>query len=582
VDESFFTPWHAILYAAAGLFGGILLGKAIGARRRGAGWKELLPAGYGLSLIGAGLFIVAGLGDLLWHTLFGIEQSVSALLSPTHLALAASGVFMVFGPVRAAWSKGVPIVLPRWLPWVVSLTMALAIMAAFTEYAHPAIDTWPEQVDEVDATRSDLILVDAHSGAQTRIPLLEADQVWMPDYGPDGRLVVSMATGDVGSLVVMNPDGSGQQVIYEGSALFHHADWSPDGQWIAFSATSEDPEGQDNAELYVVPAGGGEPVQLTDHLGLDWGATWSPDSSLIAFSSDRATDVDLYVISRDGGQATRLTDFVGDESGPAWSPDGSLIAFDSYTTENIEVAVIRPDGSGFEQLTDDPAFDGAPSWSPDGSRIAFASNRTGESELFVMNPDGSGVTNLTNHPGAEDGWAGSSWSPDGTQIATNASGFAPAWTDEFFREALGVASLLIQAALIAGFMLVALRHGPLPIGSLTILIGLSGAMMTVISDFHWFIAVAVLAGVVGDVLVGLLRPDPGRARQVRILVFTVLAAWFALYLLYLGVWGEGVGWSVHMILGAPVLAGTVGLLLSFIAFPGTQGPAPADRMSDAR
>jgi hypothetical protein len=145
-----------------------------------------------------------------------------------------------------------------------------------------------------------------------------------------------------------------------------------------------------------------------------------------------------------------------------------------------------------------------------------------------------------------------------------------------------VASLLIQAALIAGFMLVALRHGPLPIGSLTILIGLSGAMMTVISDFHWYIAVAVLAGVVGDFLVGLLRPDPGRARQVRILVFTVLAAWFALYLLYLGVWGEGVGWSVHMILGAPVLAGTVGLLLSFIAFPGTQGPAPAHRMSDAR
>jgi Tol biopolymer transport system component len=567
VDESFFTPWHALLYAAAGLFGGVLLGKAISGRRRGASRRESLPEGYGLSLIGAGLFLVAGVGDLAWHTAFGIEEDVSALLSPTHLALAASGVFMVFGPVRSAWAKGVPDGFPRWLPWVVSLTMALAIMAAFTQYAHPAMDTWPEQAEADFSARSDLLLVQADGSSQTRIPIADSDQVWMPDFSADGRLVVSVVSGEVGRLVVMGADGSDRRVVYEGAALFHHADWSPDGSLIAFNAEADD----GNSEIFVVSSEGGEPRRLTDDPGIDWGPTWSPDGSQIAFSSDRDGNVNLFVVAAAGGPSERLTDLSGDEAGPAWSPDGSLIAFDMYAGQSVEVAVISPEGGEATALTADPADDSAPAWSPDGSRIAFASNRTGQIDLYSMAADGSGATNLTNHPQGHDGWAGSSWAPDGSAIATNSSGFTQWWAEPYVRDALGVASLLIQAALIAGFMLVALRHGPLPVGSLTILVGVSGAMMTALSDLHWYIGVALLAGVIGDVLVAVLRPGPARVRPARIVVCAVLAVWYALYLLYLGVWGEGLGWSIHMVLGGPILAATVGLLLSFVAFPGSAG-----------
>src|SRR5258708_429028 len=85
--ETFFTPWHGVLYS--GFFACVAaLGWGIG-RNRAAGlsWWRSVPDGYQLSAIGAFVFIAAGLGDMLWHIAFGIEANVDALLSPTHLLL---------------------------------------------------------------------------------------------------------------------------------------------------------------------------------------------------------------------------------------------------------------------------------------------------------------------------------------------------------------------------------------------------------------------------------------------------------------------------------------------------------------
>lgn len=95
--------------------------------------------------------------------------------------------------------------------------------------------------------------------------------------------------------------------------------------------------------------------------------------------------------------------------------------------------------------------------------------------------------------------------------------------------------------------------------------------MTVLSDHYWYIAVVVLAGVAGDVVAVLSKPSPAKPRSIRYLAFLVPTFWFAFYLLALVVWGEGIGWSVHMTVGAPLLAGAVGLLLSFLAFPNIAG-----------
>src|SRR2546423_6812701 len=62
-DNTFFTPWHAVLYGMLVAVGLFLAGAALRAHRRGAPWRLSLPPGYDLSLLGIGLFLVGGVAD---------------------------------------------------------------------------------------------------------------------------------------------------------------------------------------------------------------------------------------------------------------------------------------------------------------------------------------------------------------------------------------------------------------------------------------------------------------------------------------------------------------------------------------
>ncbi|MBI5563663.1 MAG: hypothetical protein HY870_02135, partial [Chloroflexi bacterium] len=138
-DESFFTPWHGVLYAGHLTATAYLFNAFIRTMMRGSAWRQALPIGYGLSLIGGALFAIGGVGDLVWHTLFGIEQNVEALLSPTHLLLALAGMLIVSGPLRAAWRRvDTPARrLTDQLPMILSAALLLSFLTFFTQIAHP-------------------------------------------------------------------------------------------------------------------------------------------------------------------------------------------------------------------------------------------------------------------------------------------------------------------------------------------------------------------------------------------------------------------------------------------------------------
>jgi hypothetical protein len=100
----------------------------------------VLPAGYGLSLAGGVVFLLGGVLDMLWHQAFGVEVNLEALLSPTHLLLATSGVLMVGGPLRAAWSRMPASAARGWMALgapLVSATLILSLLTFFTQYGHP-------------------------------------------------------------------------------------------------------------------------------------------------------------------------------------------------------------------------------------------------------------------------------------------------------------------------------------------------------------------------------------------------------------------------------------------------------------
>ena len=75
-----------------------------------------------------------------------------------------------------------------------------------------------------------------------------------------------------------------------------------------------------------------------------------------------------------------------------------------------------------------------------------------------MAADGSAPRNVSRSPGTDDGGTQASWSPDGSAILYSSRAVTPYQRVDFVREALGAAGILIQAALLASFVLVALSR----------------------------------------------------------------------------------------------------------------------------
>lgn len=144
VVDTFFTPWHAVFYSGFLAVAGYLVAAAIRNHARGHPWLRTIPAGYELSLLGVLVFWAGGAADMIWHILFGIEVTVEALYSPTHLALAFGSGLILTGPLRAAWRRtetdghsGSLL-----LPMLISLAFLLGLFTFFTQIIHPIGHPW--------------------------------------------------------------------------------------------------------------------------------------------------------------------------------------------------------------------------------------------------------------------------------------------------------------------------------------------------------------------------------------------------------------------------------------------------------
>jgi hypothetical protein len=128
--ETFFTPWHAIFYSGFGATAAWILHCV---QREGG-----VPRGYAPAIFGLVAFAAGGVGDMVWHALFGIERDVEALLSPTHLVLFTSLVLILASPFRAFWSasEDAPS-FRRFLPALLSLTLVTSLCMFFLMYATP-------------------------------------------------------------------------------------------------------------------------------------------------------------------------------------------------------------------------------------------------------------------------------------------------------------------------------------------------------------------------------------------------------------------------------------------------------------
>jgi hypothetical protein len=166
--ESFFSPWHAVLYsgfAAAALWAGWIAWRR---RRPDRSLFDTMPPGHAASLAGFGLFGVGAIGDLVWHEIFGIEANVEALLSPTHLLLLAGGAIALSAPLRRMLgSNSIVVSNKEFLPALLSLTLLTAVGAFFLGYLSPFGTTAVEYPNATTHTH-DLSRITPAIGAELR------------------------------------------------------------------------------------------------------------------------------------------------------------------------------------------------------------------------------------------------------------------------------------------------------------------------------------------------------------------------------------------------------------------------------
>jgi Tol biopolymer transport system component len=564
VDTSFFTPWHAVLYSGLTLVGIFLVVNLLLNHRKGYPWLESLPPGYGISLLGGIIFGIGGVLDMVWHILFGIEVSVQALLSPTHLMLALGTVLIVTGALRSAWLR-----LPEYknygwgqlMPAVICIALLVSLFAFLTQYAHPQVSTYSSS--EAPSTAPDLptglYLMNADGTFQTRL-ISDGLYHYDPAWSHNGKKMAFAAGPNTGKnshfqIYVATPDGSHQVRLTNDTFDDWRPAWSPDDSKIVFTSNRS---GQYN--LYVMNADGSHVTRLTSSSG--FGASWSPDGKHIVFDSQRNGLSQIYVMNADGSNVVRLTQTSSDEYAPAWSPDGSKIAFVSAREGNNQVYIMNPDGSHQHALTSGKD-NGRPTWSPDSSRIAFVSVQNRTAEVYEMNADGSHKVNVSNNPGADNGSGGLSWSQDGKllYIVQEHPPVSP-----FFSQSLGLISILFQAALLMGLVLFLLRRWLLPFGSMTIVFTLSSVAISFMNDKYMFIAAAFVAGLIADVLIWQLKPSQTRPLEFRIFAFAAPVVYYSLYFLVIQLTGS-IGWTIHLWMGSIFLAGAISVLLSYLLIP---------------
>jgi Tol biopolymer transport system component len=571
VDDTFFTPWHALLYAGAASFAIVLGAAAILGRPRSVPLRETLAPPYRVAFLGSVLFAIAGVIDLAWHTVFGFEVDVESLLSPSHLLLATSGMLMVGGPIRAAGARLLDDAPRTWRtagPVAIPLAMAVAILVAFTQYVNPVVDPWAEALpDDQPRIAPQLYAMAADGSGQRRLTVLPG-QTLAPRYSPDGtRIVYSYQPNadkddpePVTQLHVMSADGSDDHLLPTENAAFQAA-WSPEGDRLAFT---QNVDGQD--DLFVMATDGSGLERLTNDAASDWAVAWTPDGSALLFNSDRDGTFHVHRFDLGTKAITSVTTGPSNDYEPAISPDGTRVAFtsDRRGDGHFDIWLTGIEGGGPTRFTagsdDDVGDSYMAAWSPDGSKIAFASNRTDDFEVYVMPAAGGEAVNLSQSPGSSDGWARPDWSPDGSSIVYPSESNVPFWRVDYIRQGFGAAGILVGATILAGAVVwLRRRYGSMPFGSYAIVIGAPIAMATVLDDQYRLLPAIVVATLAAELVVR--RWPAGRSRVGDgIVAFLIPGIVFALYFATLMMTG-GIGWTIHLWLGAIFTAGIIGLFL---------------------
>jgi TolB protein len=202
----------------------------------------------------------------------------------------------------------------------------------------------------------------------------EGEASSQPTWWPDrSRLLFRRSRPRASEMWTMGVDGgSEKQVPNDPPGHQFYPSVSPDGSRLLFASVKSATGDTDRGIETQAPTGG--PVTtLFDFPGaFDSAPAWSPDGTKIAFESNLdvfdvnpTRDSEIWVMNADGTDVRMLTSNTAHDEGPAWSPDGTMLAYSSGPTNlTVDINVMTAAGVHLRTLTDYAGRDESPDWQP--------------------------------------------------------------------------------------------------------------------------------------------------------------------------------------------------------------------------
>ena len=322
----------------------------------------------------------------------------------------------------AAQDAGTPLNLDTWLDWERVSDPRISPDGSAVVYTRE----WVDKMN--DRWRSSIWIVN-RDGTRPR-HLIDGSS---PRWSPDGSRIALMAPDDGGATQVfirwMDAEGAVSPVTRLAETPSNLV-WSPDGTRLAFNMN--------------VPAENPSSRHWNISLPRPEGATWTPAPRIVeqlVYRQDRVGFLDesfqhIFVVPAEGGTPRQLTGGDLNHGAPVWEPEGGTILFSGlmaddalYRWQETEIYRLHPASGEIEQVTTRRGPDRDPVPSPDGSMIAYVGHDTTtfdyiESSLYVMDADGSNPRALTAELDRTP--RGLQWAPDGRGVYFNvtADGYA--------------------------------------------------------------------------------------------------------------------------------------------------------------
>lgn len=142
--------------------------------------------------------------------------------------------------------------------------------------------------------------------------------------------------------------------------------------------------------LFLMNADGSAAQALTAGPGYAGGAQISPDGSRVVYHAVAVAgqqELEIFVMDLEGRQARQVTALGATSCSPCWHPSQEYVIFCSNVNDrDFELYTVRLDGTGLERVTWNPGFDGFPSFSRAGDALLWTSLRrtseAGQTQIF--------------------------------------------------------------------------------------------------------------------------------------------------------------------------------------------------------